>query len=281
MGVNKHSLVVADGAYIELPPWSALTGAEIANLARPDVYAAAHANQQYPIETIWRDGGRTFVYGKYHSTVNSARTAGYNICTGATYKCLADSVISGAAGSSIIVVNYGGACAVNAYAGGYLGIKGANYRSFRIISHSVQDASNYVTFVVDGTLINACAATDDVILMENPYAALRWYVTAESRPYVGATVTTMVASYYAWIQTWGIHMLMSAFNTWEGSTGEQFGVVAHHGSTQGFPDPTSSVIGGTSVYGAAQPIGVFAAGSDPASPADVSVGYPVFLKYRP
>jgi len=277
-----HKLVNHDGAHIELPPWSALTGADKGHLSRPDVYAASHATQMYPIETVFRDGGRTFVYGKYASTVNSARTAGYNVCTGATFKDLANAGISGAAGANTVVINYGAACAVNKYAGGYLGMKGANYRSFRIISNTVQDASNYVTFTLDGTLINAITtASDDFVLMENPYADMRWYITIDSRPYIGATVSTMVASYYAWIQTWGVHMMMSAYNTWEGAAGNQAGVVAHHGSTQGFPDPTSSVIGGTSVYGASQPIGMFAAGSDPASPADVSIAYPIYLMYRP
>jgi len=277
----KQSLVKVDGKHIELPPWSSLSGSDLDNLAFPDVYEAASAYQQYPLGTVYRDGGRTFVYGKWSATT-TIKTAGYAVCTVATYKDLANAGISGAAGSNQVVLNYGGACAVNKYAGGYMGMKGANYRSFRILSNTVQDASNYVTFTLDGTIINAITtASDDFVLMENPYAEMRWYITLDTRPYIGATVNTIVASRYTWIQTWGVHMMMSAFGTWEGATGFQFGIAAYHGSVNALPTSTSGIVANTDVYGACQPIGVFAAGCDPSTPADVSIAYPVYLMVRP
>lgn len=275
-----HKLIVKDGAYIELPPWSGLTGAEIANLAHPDVYEAAHAMQKYPIETIFRDCGRTFVYGKWSATT-TIKTAGYGVCTVATFKALTDAGISGTSGGSTLVVNYGGSCAAHKYAGGYLGMKGSQYRSWRIIDNSIQDASNYVTFTVDGTLQANIATGDDFTLMENPYGEMRWYITEDSRPYIGVTVSTIVASYYAWLQTWGVHMMGAAFNSWEGADGNQFGIWFYHGSFQGLPANTSLAISGGIMGGGCQQAGWMAAGSDPSSPADVSHGYPVYLTIRP
>jgi len=278
----NQDLRAVNGKTIQFPNWSANNADEPlwGNLHIPDVYGAAHSVQQYPIGTVFRDDGRTFVYGKWSATT-TLKTSGYMVCTVATYKDLSNAVISGAAGANTVIVNYGGACAVNKYAGGYMGIKGNNYRSFRIISNTVQDASNYVTFTLDGTFINACTTTDDVVLMEDPYREMRWYITLDSRPYIGATVNTVVASYYTWIQTWGVHMMMSAFGTWEGATGFQFGIAAYHGSVNALPTSTSGIVANTDVYGACQPIGVFAAGTDPSSPADVSIAYPVYLMVRP
>lgn len=280
VGVN-HDLRVVNGGTIYLPKWFAANAEPDLwkTLALPDVYATGSV-QKYPVGAVYREDCRTFVYGKWSATT-TVKTAGYLVCTVATFKDLADSVISGAAGARTLIINYGGACAVNKYAGGFLGIKGTNYRSWQIISNTVQDGSNRVTFVVDGAIGNALATTDDVVLMENPYNEMRWYITTDTRPYIGATVSTITASYYAWIQTWGPHLMMSAFNSWEGADGNQFGVFAYHGSVQALPSNASGAVAGGAVVGACQQAGWFAAGCDPSSPADVSIGYPVWLTFRP
>ncbi len=276
-----HKLVVKDGAYLELPPWSGLTGADKANLSHPDVYQAASSVQEYPIETVFRDGGRTFVYGRWDTTLNSVKNAGYGVCTTARYKDLSNSGISGSDGDTSIVINYATTCAAHAYAGGYLGMKGSAYRSYRIIDNDAQDASNYVTFYLDGELQAEVASSDDFVLMENPYAAMDWYTVLDTEPYIGVTVTTMVASYYAWIQTWGPHLMCSGFNTFEGADGCQFGVFLYHGSFQALPSNASAAVTADGVPGGAFQAGVFACGTNPSSPADVSIAYPVYLTIRP
>jgi len=275
-----HKIVKHDGKSIEIPPYSGLTGFNLAKLQIPDPYGAAHATQKYPIETVFRDGDRTFVYGKWSATT-SVKTAGYAVCTVATFKDLANTGISGEIGDSALVLNYGAACAVNKYAGGYIGMKGSQYRSWRIVSNTVQDASNYVTITIDGTLLAKIVSTDDFVLMENPYNEMRWFITNDTRPYVGVTVSTIVASYYGWIQTWGTHMMCSAHNSWEGADGYQQGVWIVSGAFQALPSNASIIVHGAVVAGGARQAGWFAAGSDPSSPADVSIAYPVYLTFRP
>lgn len=276
----NHDLRCVDSGTIYMPKWwAANADAQWGNLTLPDVYATG-STQLYPIGTVYREDGRTFVYGKWSATT-TVKTAGYAVCTVATYKDLSNSVISGAAGANTIVINYGGACAVNKYAGGFLGVKGNNYRSWYIVSNTVQDTSNYVTFTIDGTIPVAIATTDDVVLMENPYAEMRWYITADTRPYIGVTVSTIAASYYTWIQTWGVHMQCAIFNSFEGADGNQFGVFIYHGSFQALPSSTSGAVAGSCVVGAVQQAGVFACGCDPSSPADISIAYPVYIMIRP
>ena len=282
----NHKLINHNGGHVELPPWYGLVGGETPNLKIPDPYTSESA-QTYPIETVYRDFGRTFVYGKYDSTLNSARTAGYGVVTTARYKDLANSglvhsatVLGGEVGDTDFTLNYATTCAVHKYAGGYLGVKGGSYFSCRILDNDVQDASNYVHLYLDRALTVAVATTDDYVLMENPYAVMDWYITADTAPYIGVTVCTMVASYWSWIQTWGIHMMCSTYNSFEGADRIQ-GVCFYHGSFQGFASATSGAIANSEVFGACQIAGVFAAGSDPSSPADVSIAYPVYLMIRP
>lgn len=249
------------------------------NLALPDVYAIG-AVQLYPRGTAYREAGRTFYYGKYSGT-STIKSAGYAVSTMATFKDLGNSVISGTVGGNTIVINYGGSCAKNKYAGGYLGVKGNNYRSWYIISNTVQDGSNYVTFTIDGTIPSAVATTDDVILMENPDAEWRWYITSDNRPYVGVTTCSIVVSEYTWLQTWGVHMQCAVFDSFEGQDSNQFGVFIYHGSFQSVPTTTSGVVANSIVVGAVQQAGVFACGSDPSSPSDLTIAYPVYLQLRP
>lgn len=284
----NHKLVNHNGGHIELPPWCGLTGGETPNLSIPDVYTSSAA-QAYPIETVYRDFGRTFVYGKWDSTLNSTRSAGYPCVTTATYKDLANSglvhsstVEGGEVGDYELTINYAASCAAHKYAGGYIGAKGGSYWSCRILDNDVQDASNYVKLYVDRALTTAVATTDDYVLMENPYAVMDWYVTADSQPYIGVTMSTMVASYYAWIQTWGVHMIGSTFNSFEGGDGNQFGVFIYHGSFQMLPDNTSGAVHGSIIQVGGAPLaGYLAAGSSPASPADVTIAPPIYLMIRP
>lgn len=280
--IINHDLRVVNGKTIQMPTWSAANAdKEWGSLQIPDPYEAAHATQKYPVGTVFRDDGRTFVYGLYSATT-TVKTMGYPICTVATMKDLANAGIAGSTGGYTIQLNYGAACAVNKYAGGYLGMKGSQYRSFRIISNTVQDADNYVTFTIDSPLVADIAAGDDFVLMEDPYREMRWYITADSRPYIGITCSTVVASYYAWIQTWGVCMMTSTFNSFEGGDGNQFGLFMYHGSLQALPDNTSGAVHGSIIQVGGAPLaGYLACGSDPSSPADVSIAAPVYLMIRP
>lgn len=283
----NHKLINHNGGHIELPPWYGLTGGDMANLAIPDVYTIDSA-QGYPIETVYRDFGRTFVYGKWDSTLNSTRNAGYPVVTTARYKDLANSglvhsstVEGGEVGDTDLTINYAASCAAHKYAGGYLGAKGGSYFSCRILDNEVQDASNYVHLFLDRTLTVAVTTTDDYVLMENPYAVMDRYITIETAPYIGVSMTAGTASYYSWIQTWGVMMMGHAHNSWEGADGSQLGVWFFQGSFQALPSNTSGAVHNSIIAGGAQQAGWFACGSDPSSPADVSIAYPIYLMIRP
>ncbi len=279
--IANHDLRVVDGGTLSLPKWhagNAVGRLWAGGLKLPDVYLS-QSTQLYPIGTVYREDGRTFVYGKWSATT-TIKTAGYAVCTTATYKDLANSVISGTVGGNTIVITASGVT-VNQYAGGYLGVKGNNYRSWYIISNTVADGSDQVTFTIDGTIPSTVATTDDVVLMENQYSAMRWYITADTRPYIGVTTNTIVASEYTWIQTWGVHMQCAVFNSFEGLDGNQFPVYVYHGSFQADPTNTTYAIQGSTGASALFQAGFFAAGSDPSSPADISIAYPVYLMFRP
>lgn len=271
-----HSLISNDGAYVQLPKWyDGETG--WGNLEHPDVYTL-DTYQEYPRGTVYREGERSFYYGKYTSDTG-LKTCGYVMVTNALHVPLADGIQSGAINSSTIVISHAAAAVANFYAGGFIGIKGSLYTSRYIIASTVQ-ASSLITLTVDGTLPSALATTDDYVLMANPYREFEWYLSADTRPFVGVSMITNVVSKFAWLQTWGIHACMHPFNSWEGGDGNQMGFYAYHGTVQQHPNNTASAIHGSAVDGAVQHIGWMASGTTEATGTDYSVMNTVFLTIR-
>lgn len=282
-----HKLINKDGKQLVLPPYSALTGADMSYLGHPDVYEA-NSLQQYPLGTIFRDGFRTYVYTR-HSSATPSKSAGYLVKTTAAHKDLTDSVISGAAGANTCIINYGTSCAADKYAGGFMGIKGGVYGSYYIITNTVQNASNHVIFIIDHKWKAAIATTDDVVLTENPYKEVVTHLTgldcamwmgaiAASYRAAASTHGQIAASDFFWVQTWGPNNMMHPHNTWEGAEGEQIQVYGIHGNAQQVPAPGTAIVHGSTVPGTQQVIGLAYAES---GGADYSVGTTVWLTIQP
>lgn len=279
--IINHDLRCVNGGTIYMPKWAAANAdLEWGILAIPDVYTSTTA-QLYPYGTIYREGLRTFVYTHLNSSA-TAKRAGYLVFTSATHKSLTNAIISGAAGASTLVVNYATSCAVNKYAGGYLGMKQTNDQgSYYILSNTVQDVSNYVTFTLDNSSgwKGAQATTGDVVLCEDIYSDVNTYVTGgQYAGYVGALMDeTMAAGEYGWVQTWGPHNMMSPDSTFEGDDTCQLDVFALRGAMQRNQTSTGNTIA-TYGYGSLQRIGFSLAGS---AGSAVTNGESVFLQIMP
>lgn len=221
---TDYPLHVVNGNSLHLPPWEA--GQGLWNvLDVPDVYAIG-ATQLYPTGSILRKGIRTFVYTKYASSI-TVLGAGYCIESTSERKDVSNGVISGAAGGNTLIVDMGGSIAVNAYAGGFIGIKmgtgggttPGRYSTYQIISNTVSDANDQVTFTLDGNLVLALTTADDVVIAEHPYAEVRHPTSAAIyHMSCGINIQTSVASQYCWLQTGGPNNMLSALLSFEGDT---------------------------------------------------------------
>ena len=256
-GIN-HDIRSNDGSTIYMPKWfSGETEGVWGNLALPNIYEAT-STQSWPRGTIYREGMRTYVYGKMDSTLGGAYThAGYVPITYATYKDIgSDGMQAGSASTTACTVNYGEACAVDKYAGGILGFYGTYYGQRYIVAQAVADASYDMVLTLDQAMQGTMATTDEILLHEAIYKTLRLYVTAEYAPYVGVLMHDVIgASEYNWLQTGGPHGMTFYHSSAEGGDAMQFMVVAYHGTTQIHPSNTASAVIGSTESGALQWIG--------------------------
>jgi len=289
--VHKNAdLRVVNGGTLYPPPWEA-GNAEgkiwSQGYKLPDVYAIG-TTQLYPTGTIYRYGIRTFAY----TVLSSGSTvvgAGYCPESTAELVDLSNLVVSGAAGSADVVITKAG-IAVNQYAGGFLGIKMGTgglttvgrYSSRQIISNTVADGSDNVTFTLDGTNVLALTTADDCVLCEHPYAEIRTPATANYNMAVGVYINTVVVSNYVWVQTAGPHNMISMIATFEGSDANSVPCYAIAGVAQvseggATGDATCNGIEGTSL----QCIGHVYASTDiggPAgTPANITIAPTVWL----
>ena len=283
---NEYGLDVRNGQTLILPPYE--PGQEkYQNLAIPDVYAIG-SSQLYPTGSIFRKGLRTFIYAKYVSGVTVVG-AGYCIESASELKDVTNGVISGAAGANTLIVNMGGAVAVNAYAGGMIGIKMGTgsgttvgrYSTYQIISNTVSDGNNRVTFTLDGTLVLALTTADDVVITEAPHALVRTTLNLYGMC-VGINLQTTVASQYCWLQTGGPNNMLSQLIALEGDTVNSIAVY----NVAGVPQVVAGGAAGASTLGGIevamlQRIGYVYASTDiggpGGSPANITVSPTVFL----
>lgn len=249
-----------------MPPWEEGND-KWGSLTIPDVYLKG-TSQLYPTGTIFRKGLRTFIYtltdAVFYAGGAGHCIAGYLVESCSQRKTLANSIITAALGAFTIKVNYGGACAKDAYAGGFIGIvmgtgltvslEGA-CSSFQIISNTKQDGSNHVTFTLDGPLPALYPADSDVILTEHPYAKVR---SPQQNPFgmcVGVMINTHAGGKYLWVQTGGPCNMLHVNATFEGDEAYSipFVVVGHTGNR--IYNVTTDTIGGTSKAQCMQRIG--------------------------
>jgi len=239
---NNNDLRQVDGSTIYLPKWYQ---GEVGwgNLDLPNVYAATLSGQ-WPRGTIYREGNRTFVYGKMDSTLGGAYThAGYVPITYATYKDMgSDGMQAGSASTVECTVNYADTCAVDKYSGGILGFYGTYYGNRFIVAQAAADASYDMVLTLDQPMQGTMATTDEILLQEHQYKVMRLYVTEEYAPYVGVLMHDLIAaSEYNWLQTGGPHGMTFYHSTAEGGDGGQMCVIAYHGTTQVHPSNAASL----------------------------------------
>jgi len=289
----NHDLRVNNGCTLYMPPWEAGND-KWGNLAIPDVYAIGTA-QLYPTGTIFRKGLRTFIYSLCAAT--GYGTSGAGIMAGACMEPTAeiliktDAVVSGASGASVIGVTTSASTALNAYAGGTIGIMQAagglttvgRGSTYQIISNTAE-SGNVTYFTLDGTLVNDYGTGDDVVLAENPYAECRTNVNGNFHMTTGINICTTVASSYLWLQTGGMNNLLIMMVAFEGAYVNGVPCYSVAGTPQ-IADTSDGAIGTATTSGIAhgnlQCIGhVYAStviGGATGTPADVSISPTVFL----
>jgi hypothetical protein len=253
----RQSIAQADGGAIYMPKWYR---GEVGwgNLAHPNVYEAG-VQGAWPRGTIYREGNRTFVYGKMDSTLGGAYNhAGYLPITYAIYKDIgSDGMQSGSAASRTVNVNYGGACVKDRYSGGILGFYGTFYGNRYIVKQDLADGSFNMDLLLDREPQGTLATTDEILLQEHQYKTLRLYVTEEYSVYMGVLCHDLIAvSEFNWLQTGGPHGMTFYWGTAEPDAGTaQVMVVAYHGTTQVHPSRTASLAAGADEAGSLQVIG--------------------------
>ncbi|KKL47577.1 hypothetical protein LCGC14_2334180 [marine sediment metagenome] len=252
--IINHDLRVVDGGTVYMPPWEE-GNAEWGNLKRPSVYLG-NLTQEYPTGTIWRHGLRTFIYTRmdatYYGTGGGAIGAGWVGSTSMEYVPLPNLVVTATAGASTIVLERSGTT-VNEFAGGFIGIKNSTggwgtpgrFAYFQIISNTVADGDDYVTFTLDGALVLAYAVgAADCVVAANPYSLTRLSqdASADYGMSTGIFTHTTVASEYCWIQTGGPCMAVGVWATFEGSDPGSVPIFAVGGNVQASMGKTSSLI---------------------------------------
>lgn len=290
----NHDLRVVRGGTIYMPPWEGGND-KWGNLALPDVYSSSTA-QAYPTGTIYRHGLRTFIYSKTDPTYfgqkgtgDGSINAGYLVESASEMEALPNSVISGAAGANTMVVDMGKSVAVNAYAGGFIGIKmGVGDRQtagrssmYQIISHTVSDGDDYVTLTLDGTLVIALTTADDVVMTENPYAVCRSPFTGPYGMCIGIYLTQSYASRYVWLQTGGPCNFIPVNASYQGAAVGEHVCYALGGTTNNSEGTTDTTPGGALESANLQIIGYQYAstviGGPEGSPTDTTFTPAIFL----
>lgn len=201
---------------------------------------AADDIQKYPLGTIIRRGGRTFIYayasGDVHTEwgVYKAKKTNTNAVapTQATAAAQAaaysgETLAAGAAGSYYVTVTIDteigvlttGVLAENELAGGYIviGNGSAQHPQNRmIVSHpALATAGGSLTLKLDSPLERAVvAATTNIELMESPFYCVKAdgsggdYIT-----FIGMSTVEAVSGQFFWVQTWGPCWITSDGNT--------------------------------------------------------------------
>jgi hypothetical protein len=196
--------------------------------------------QKYPLGTIIRRGGRTFIYAKAGGTVNtevgaykSKKTNTNAVApTQATAAAQAiaypgETLAAGAAGSYYVTVTIDtvigvlatGVLSENELAGGYIviGNGSAQHPQNRmIVSHpALATTGGSLTLKLDSPLATAVtASTTNIELMENPFNGVKAdnsggdYVT-----FLGVSTVVAASGEFFWLQTWGICWITSDSHT--------------------------------------------------------------------
>jgi len=220
--------------------------------------------QKYPLGTIIRRGGRTYVYsyasGDVHTEVMAYKAKKTNTVAVAPTQATAaeqaiaypgETLAAGAAGSKYVTVTIDteigvlttGVLAENELAGGYIVIgngSGQHPQNRMIVSHpALTTTGGSLTLKLDSPLERAVtAATTTIELMESPFYCLKAdnsggeYVT-----YLGVATAEAVSGEFFWLQTWGPAWITSDGNTCDSAMDRTI-VVVGDGSVRSSNDVT-------------------------------------------
>ncbi len=293
---TDYDLFISDGSHIYLPPWEAGND-RWGSVSLPGVNLyKSNTQQQYPTGTIFRHGLRTFVYTLTDPTYfgqkgtgDGSINAGYLCESASEMEIETNKVISGAAGAQTLIVNMT-TVAVNAYAGGFIGIKmGVGDRQtagrssfYQIVSNTVQDSSGYVTFTIDGELVIALTTADDCVITEHPYAICRSPFTGPYGMCMGIWMQQTYASRYCWVQTGGPMNFLPINASYQGAAAHEHVIFAVGGTAQSSEGTSDSTPGGAFESTGMQRIGEQYAstniGGAEGSPTDTTISPAIFLK---
>ncbi len=220
--------------------------------------------QKYPLGTIIRRGGRTYIYsyasGTVHTEVMAYKAKKTNTVAVAPTQATAaeqaaaypgETLAAGAAGSKYVTVTIDteigvlttGVLAENELAGGYIVIgngSGQHPQNRMIVSHpALTTTGGSLTLKLDSPLERAVtAATTTIELMESPFYCLKAdnaggeYVT-----YLGVATAEAVSGEFFWLQTWGPVWITSDGNTCDSAMDRTI-VVVGDGSVRSSNDVT-------------------------------------------
>jgi len=148
--IINHDLRVVDGKTIIMPPWYS-GQEEWGNLEIPDVYVSDSV-QKYPVGTKYRDGSRTWLYGKCGLTNTKTGVGNF---TYVAEEALTLDAVAQAVGDTVITLEETGDTA-DQYAGGYF-LSYPAMETYRILSNLVSDGE-HLKITLDRGLITTIAA---------------------------------------------------------------------------------------------------------------------------
>lgn len=215
----KQKIIQSDGKSIIMPTWYAAQP-KWGNLAIPDVYIS-NSVQQYPVGTKYRDGDRTWMYGKAGAT--NVKTGVGNFIYVAEEALTLDAVVQ-CVGDKVITLEET-ADTEDQYAGGYF-LSYPAMETYRILSNLASDGT-HLKITLDRGLITAIAAsTASQYVCEHMYSDIQSQWGALAHQYESVAGVPMVAQTsgrWQWYQTFGPHYILP--NTYCGDAIYQRNVV--------------------------------------------------------
>ena len=188
---------------------------------------AVDAVKKFPVGTVMRLGGRTYVYSHAGGTVNPEVGAYKNKKSNTNAVAPVQATGAGVEGSYTVTVTIDthigvlatGVLSENELTGGYIVIGNgtSQHPQFRMImSHpALTTTGGSLTLTLDSPLeSDVTAATTNIELWENPYS----YLLADNSggdyvTFVGVSTVVAASGEYFWLQTWGPCWITSDGNT--------------------------------------------------------------------
>ncbi len=200
----KQKIIQSDGKSVIMPTWYA--GQEKwGNLAIPDVYVS-DSQQQYPVGTKYRDGDRTWLYGKCGVTATKTGIGNFTYVAeeGLTLDAVAQEV-----GDTVITLEET-ADTIDQYAGGYF-LSYPAMETYRILSNLASDGTHLKITIDRGLITGIAASTASQFVCEHRMSDVRTQWGAAAHQYesvVGVPMIAQTTAQWQWYQTFGEHYLL-------------------------------------------------------------------------